>query len=94
VENPNLQSAAPALPKAAIGVVARPEAYRINDFAKAFGLSPATVNRMLRSGELSAVKAGGRTLIPARAAREWLASLPAWQPSVGGESRRQRRVAA
>jgi len=74
------------------GVIARPEAYRVNDFAKAYGLSSATVNRMLRSGELGAVKAGGRTLIPAKAARAWLNSLPTWQPSVG-ENRRNRVVA-
>jgi len=40
-------------------------AYRVNDFARAIGLTPATLYKLRREDKLTMVKVGGRTLIPA-----------------------------
>lgn len=38
-------------------------AYRVNDAAKAYSISRATIYRLLKANELRAVKIGGRRLI-------------------------------
>ena len=50
-------------------------AYSVKSFSKAYSLSPATVNRLLKSGELRRTKVHGRTLILKRDAVEWERSL-------------------
>jgi len=51
-----------------------PLAYRVNDFCQAVGISRAKFYQELKSGNISIIKVGTRTLIPANAADEWLAS--------------------
>jgi excisionase family DNA binding protein len=71
-------------------------AYTIAEFCSSYGLSPATVYRMLERGEIRAVKANGRTLVLRKDAVAWHNSLPTWQPSAGGQfetiNGRTRRV--
>jgi excisionase family DNA binding protein len=55
-------------------------AYSIDAFAKAFGQGRSTVYREIAAGNLRAVKSGGRTMILARDADAWAASLPAIPP--------------
>lgn len=45
------------------------------------GISRAAVYRLLASGDLSARKAGRRTLVPVESIRAYAASLPPWEPS-------------
>jgi len=49
-------------------------AYRVNDFCQAVGISRAKFYQELKSGNISIVKVGTRTLIPAKNADEWLNS--------------------
>ena len=51
-------------------------AYTLNDAAKACGLGRTTLYEAIGRGELTAVKAGGRTLIPAHSLRAFIAGLP------------------
>ena len=50
--------------------------YNLNDAAKACGLGRTTLYEAIGRGELIAVKAGGRTLIPAESLRAFIAGLP------------------
>jgi excisionase family DNA binding protein len=54
----------------------RPAAYGARAFAADYGLSKSRVYELIYAGELRAVRAGRRILIPREAADEWLASLP------------------
>ena len=49
-----------------------PLAYSIENAAKAVGLSKATVERAVSTGELTVSKIGSRTLIPVWALENWL----------------------
>lgn len=49
-------------------------AYRVNDFCQVVGISRAKFYQELKSGNISVVKVGTRTLIPAKNADEWLNS--------------------
>ena len=53
-------------------------AYPIADFCRAYGISRRTVYREISDGRLYAVKCRGRTLIPSKAAKQWLESLQAF----------------
>ena len=55
-------------------------AYRVNDAARLVGISRARAYQLLRDGRLRAVKNGTRTLILADSLREYLESLPAYEP--------------
>jgi excisionase family DNA binding protein len=52
------------------------QAFRVPVFAAAYGISIATVYRLLASRELRGVKVGGRTVILRRDALAWEQSLP------------------
>lgn len=52
------------------------KAYSVKDFMSAFGVCRTTVYAEIKRGNLHAVKYGKRTIIPAKAADGWLASLP------------------
>jgi len=51
-------------------------AYTIDELAKAICLSKARLYELLNSGDLRAVKCGGRTLIPVDEARRFIRELP------------------
>ncbi len=53
------------------------QTYSIKEASKAIGIGTSTLYKHLATGELSAVKLGGRTLIRAEVLRQWLAALPA-----------------
>ncbi len=48
----------------------------INDTVRAIGLSRPTIYKLIRRGDLRAVKCGGRTMIPMEAVRGCVAALP------------------
>lgn len=50
--------------------------YSIRDAAHEYGLSEGTIKKLIRSGEIAAVKIGRRTVITDEALRNWQASLP------------------
>lgn len=43
----------------------QPITYRINDFAKAVGISRTSIYQLIKEGKIKPVKIAGRTLIPA-----------------------------
>lgn len=47
----------------------QPISYRINDFAKAVGLSRTSIYELIKDGKLKPVKIAGRTLIPSSEAQ-------------------------
>jgi hypothetical protein len=47
-----------------------------NEFGERYGVSIATVFRLIRDRKLQACKIGRRTIITAEAEAKWLASLP------------------
>jgi excisionase family DNA binding protein len=51
-------------------------AYPINDLAEAIGVGRSKLYEEIRDGRLQAKKLGSRTLITAKAAREYLSNLP------------------
>ena len=55
-------------------------AYRVPEVADMLGLSDPTVWRMIRDGEIMALKARGTTLITREAVHAYLASRPAVKP--------------
>ena len=57
-----------------------PLAYRIDEFVRISGLGRTSVYAAMNSGQLSAIKAGSRTLILAESADQYLRSLPAYRP--------------
>jgi hypothetical protein len=57
-----------------------PLAYRIDEFVRISGVGRTSVYAALKSGRLSAIKAGSRTLIIAESAHQYLRSLPAYRP--------------
>lgn len=56
-----------------------PITYQIPEAVRASGISRSALYEALRRGELRAVKAGRRTLIPVADLQEYLASLPQYQ---------------
>lgn len=48
----------------------------IAEFVEVYGISRAKTYQLLNAGELRAVKAGRRTLIPVSAAEAWFNDLP------------------
>lgn len=52
----------------------------IAEFGAAYGVGRSRAYEMLAAGELTAVKIGRSTRIPADAAETWKASLPAFMP--------------
>jgi excisionase family DNA binding protein len=59
-----------------------PIAVTIPDAVKASGMSRTTIYAALKRGDLSARKAGRRTLIPIADLERFLAALPAYQAEV------------
>lgn len=51
-------------------------AYSITEAAEALSLGRTTINRMIRDGQIKAVKVGGRTLIPAESLQAVLSNAP------------------
>ncbi|KAL2051022.1 hypothetical protein ABVK25_008768 [Lepraria finkii] len=47
------------------------------------GLGRSSIYDALKAGHVRAVKAGKRTLIETDSLRGWLASLPAYKPTIG-----------
>ena len=54
----------------------QPQAASIHEFGKRYGVSIATVFRLIRDQKIEARKCGRRTLITAEAEKTWLDSLP------------------
>lgn len=52
------------------------QALSIAEFVEAYRISRAKTYQLLNAGELRAVKAGRRTLIPVSAAEAWFNNLP------------------
>lgn len=53
------------------------QAYNIQDFCRAYGISRSLFYTLVKKGEgPKVVKAGRRTLIPYQAAQEWLTAKP------------------
>lgn len=63
-----------------------PHYVSLTQFARRNGLSRASVYRALERGELTALKAGGRTLIEVAEEQRWRASLRAWRPRAVGHT--------
>src|ERR1700726_4511144 len=63
-----------------------PLAYRIDEFVRISGLGRTSVYAALKSGRLSAIKAGSRTLILAESAHQYLRSLPAYRPLISANT--------
>jgi hypothetical protein len=59
-----------------------PLAYRIDEFVRISGLGRTSVYAALKTGRLSAIKAGSRTLILAESTHQYLRSLPAYRPLI------------
>jgi excisionase family DNA binding protein len=57
-----------------------PIALTIPDAVKASGMSRTVIYEALKRGELTAHKAGRRTLIPFASLQDYLAALPAYRP--------------
>jgi predicted DNA-binding transcriptional regulator AlpA len=57
--------------------------YSIRDFCTACGLCRATFYNLVARGQLTPVKAGGRTLILRAEMDRWLASLPSFRSGRG-----------
>jgi excisionase family DNA binding protein len=55
--------------------------YKAREFAQLTGLSRTRVYELIASGELRAVRIGGRVVIDAEAAKAWFANLPEYQAS-------------
>jgi excisionase family DNA binding protein len=53
--------------------------YKAREFAQLTGLSRSRVYELVASGELRAVRIGGRILIDAEAAKAWFANLPDYE---------------
>ena len=56
-----------------------PIAITIPDAIKASGMSRTSIYEALKRGDLAALKAGRRTLIPFAELQNYMASLPAYQ---------------
>ena len=56
---------------------AAPIARTVKGFCQAYGISRATLYRLVDNGTLTVVKCGSRTLVLESDAKAWLASLPA-----------------
>lgn len=52
----------------------------INDTVRVVGLSRPTIYKLIRAGDLRAVKCGGRTMVPMESVRGYVAALPAFTP--------------
>lgn len=59
----------------------------IPEFSASYRVSRSLVYEMLAAGELSAVKVGRATRIPAESAEAWKRSLPAFQPGASSHHR-------
>jgi excisionase family DNA binding protein len=59
-----------------------PIALTISDAVKVSGLSRTSLYEALNRGDLTAVKAGRRTLIPHAELEAYVARLPAYQPGL------------
>ena len=53
-------------------------AMTLKEFSKQFGIGRTTAYRLLQSGEITAKKAGRRTLIERASAEDWYAKLPSY----------------
>lgn len=60
----------------------------IPEFSAAYRVSRSRIYELLASGELSAVKCGRSTRIPAEAAEAWKASLPVFMPGRASASQK------
>ena len=58
-------------------MINQPLGYSPRDAAKVCGISKTTLYRLIASGQLKAVKCGGRTIIRAEALQKFVACLPA-----------------
>lgn len=56
-------------------------AYRVNDVVDSVGIGRSTIYRAIKRGELTARKAGGRTLIMSDDLQAWLDALPVLKTS-------------
>ncbi len=56
-----------------------PLALSIPDAVKVSGMSRSSIYEAMKRGELAALKAGRRTLIPVAALEAYLASLPSYE---------------
>jgi len=54
--------------------------YSVSEFCRRNTISRDTFYKLLKTGRISAVKVGGRTLVPAEVERAWHASLPIYMP--------------
>lgn len=52
----------------------------ISEFSESYGPGRTKIYELLATGDLRAVKVGGRTLIPAEEAERWKKALPKWDP--------------
>lgn len=59
-----------------------PIAVTIPDAVKATGMSRTWIYEALKNGNLTAIKAGRRTLIPYSQLEAYLAKLPVYEPGV------------
>jgi excisionase family DNA binding protein len=65
------------------------ELLSIPEFGEGYGVGRTKTYELLASGELTALKAGGRTLIPVKEAERWVSTLPSWKPEVASGRRRR-----
>lgn len=65
--------------------------YTVKETAQLLSLSLGTTYQLIRSGEIPAIKLGGRWVIPKRRLHEWVNNLPAVEP---GQAINERRIFA
>ena len=52
----------------------------IGEFSEVYSVGRTMVYELLKTGQLEALKSGGKTVITTEAAEKWLASLPRFVP--------------
>lgn len=55
--------------------------YTMKEASLALGIGKTSLWKAMSDGRLAAIKLGSRTLIPAEALRQWIASLPRYGPT-------------
>lgn len=61
--------------------------WTIREFCEIYKVGETSLYEMLNSGELAAIKARGRTLIPKSEARAWLKRQPSYLSATKGRSK-------
>jgi excisionase family DNA binding protein len=67
--------------------------YTVKETAHLLSLSLGTTYQLIRSGEIPAIKLGGRWVIPKRRLHEWINNLPTVEPTEPSTERERQEPA-